>query len=170
MRVWGKKRETEFAPIGVARAALAGASRDELLRAALQALTREGNADRIGVWTEPDSDDSCQGAAPADFRGLIWDRENPENPSEWRNLSAAPPLPDGLLLGGKTVEEDLESFPERPITGQLLGIVRVERNERYRVCKARWWQPAGGHPPDQKASASGAVSCCQRAPALRRRE
>lgn len=125
MRVWGKKRETEFAPTGVTRAALAGASRDELLRAALQALTREGNADRIGVWTEPDSDDSCQGAAPADFRGLIWDRENPENPSEWRNLSAAPPLPDGLLLGGKTVEEDLESFPERPITGQLLGLRRA---------------------------------------------
>jgi hypothetical protein len=122
MRVWGKKRETEFGATGVARAALAGASREELLRAALQALTREGSADRIGVWTEPDSDNSYHGEGSAEFRGMVWDRENPENPSEWRNLSAAPPLPDELLLGGKTVEEDLDSFPERPIIGQLLGL------------------------------------------------
>jgi signal transduction histidine kinase/FixJ family two-component response regulator len=125
MKVWRKKRETEFAPTGVARAALAGASREELLRETLQALAREGNADRIGVWAEADSDDSYQDEGSGEFRGMVWDRENPENPSEWRNLSAAPPLPDELLLRGKTVEEDLNSSPKRPIIGQLLGLRRA---------------------------------------------
>jgi hypothetical protein len=127
MRVWKKKVDEKGTRAGVARAALAGASRDELLRAALQALTKEGHADRIGVWTEAEASPSHPSAVPAALHGLVWDRENPESPREWMNLSVEPPLPEELLLGGKTVEQDLEAFPERPLIGQLLGLRRALR-------------------------------------------
>jgi hypothetical protein len=110
---------------GVAHTALAGASREELLRAALQGLAKEGYADRIGVWTEPETSGMRHHDGAVAFRGLVWDRENPENPQEWMNLSFAPPLPEELLLGRKVVEENLEASPERPIIGQLLGLRRA---------------------------------------------
>jgi signal transduction histidine kinase/CheY-like chemotaxis protein len=125
MRVWRKKAEEETIRAGVAHTALAGASREELLRAALQGLAKEGYADRIGVWTEPETRGMRHHGDPVAFRGLVWDRENPENPREWMNLSFAPPLPEELLLGGKAVEEDLEASPKRPIIGQLLGMRRA---------------------------------------------
>ena len=55
MRVWGKKPEQRAGALSVAQAAVAGASRDELLRVALATLVREGKVDRIGVWLEADS-------------------------------------------------------------------------------------------------------------------
>ena len=125
MRVWRKKTEEESTRRGVARAALAGASREELQREALKVLAGEGNADRIGVWTEPDSDVCHHSEFPTAFQGLVWDRENPENPREWMTLSVEPPLPEELLLRGKTVEQDLAASPERPLIGPLLGLRRA---------------------------------------------
>jgi signal transduction histidine kinase/FixJ family two-component response regulator len=124
MRVWRKKAEEETIQAGVAHTALAGASREELLRAALQGLAKEEYADRIGVWTEPETSGMRHHDDSVAFRGLVWDRENPESPREWMSLSFAPPLPEELLLGRKAVEEDLEA-PERPIIGQLLGLRRA---------------------------------------------
>src|ERR1700694_5442383 len=50
MRIWMKKPETESSGRGVARAALSGASRKELLQEALKALALQGPAGRFGGW------------------------------------------------------------------------------------------------------------------------
>ncbi len=125
MKVWWKKSAEESRRPGISRAALAGASREELLREALEILSGEGNTDRIGVWLEADANAKRQGEVPAAFHGLVWDREFQENPRECMNLSVEPPLPEKLLLAGKTVEQDIESFPERLIIGPLLGLHRA---------------------------------------------
>src|SRR6266702_2872504 len=117
MRVRKKKTETDSSGRGVARAALEGASREELLREALWALARGGNADRIGVWLKARPGMGLRGEVPAGFHGLVWDRENAETPKEWSNLSVEPPLPEELLFRGKSVEQDLEDTPDQPIIG-----------------------------------------------------
>ena len=116
----------------MARAAVAGASRLELLKAALSALGKEGNADRIGVWMEAERSSSLQ-EGPGRFQGLVWDRENGEMPPEWAHLSVEPPLPEESLFAGKIVEQDLEAVPDRPIIGPLVELRRatwipIERN------------------------------------------
>jgi signal transduction histidine kinase/CheY-like chemotaxis protein len=125
MRVWGKKTEKEASARGVARAAVAGASRDELLHAALAALVRAGNADRIGVWLEADANPRRPAEAVAGFRGLVSDRENGEMPMEWAHLSVEAPLPEEELRRGKSVEQDLDALPERPIVGPDVELRRV---------------------------------------------
>jgi len=112
---------------------VAGASRDELLKEALRALGREGNADRIGVWVEAEPSLNLQNEVPGRFQGLVWDRENGEMPAEWAHLSVEPPLPEDLLFAGKSVEQDLETIPHRPIIGPLVELRRaawipIERN------------------------------------------
>ena len=133
MRVWGTKTEKASGLLGVARAAVAGASRDELLKEALRALGRAGNADRIGVWVEAGSSLSLQSEGPGRFQGLVWDRENGEMPAEWAHLSVEPPLPEESLFAGKSVELHLEADPQRPIIGPLVELRRatwipIERN------------------------------------------
>jgi signal transduction histidine kinase/CheY-like chemotaxis protein len=125
MRVWGKKPEKEASARGVAPAAVAGASREELLRAALAALVRAGNADRIGVWLEADSNPGRPAEAVAGFHGMVWDRENEEVPIEWAHLSVEAPLPEEELRRGKSVEQDLDALPERPIIGPDVELRRV---------------------------------------------
>jgi signal transduction histidine kinase/CheY-like chemotaxis protein len=133
MRVWGTKAGRASGSRGVARAAIAGASREELLKEALRALGREENADRIGVWVEAEPSLSLQIEGPGRFQGLVWDRENGEMPAEWAHLSVEPPLPEESLFAGKSVEQDLEAIPERPIIGPLVELRRatwvpIERN------------------------------------------
>src|SRR5712664_1086990 len=133
MNVWGQRTESREAIRGVARAAVAGASRDELLKEALGALGREGNADRIGVWVEAEPNLSLQNEVPGRFQGLVWDRENGEMPAEWAHLSVEPPLPEETLFAGKSVELHLEADPQRPIIGPLVELRRatwipIERN------------------------------------------
>ncbi len=125
MRVRKKKTETDSSERGVARAALEGAPREELLQEALRALAREGNADRIGVWLKAQPGMGPQREVPAGFHGLVWDRENAETPKEWTNLSVEPPLPEELLFRGKSVEQDLEDTPDQPIIGALVGLRRA---------------------------------------------
>ena len=137
MRIWVKKAETKSSGRGVARAALNGASRKELLQEALKSLAQQGRAGRFGVWLEADSNPSPQNAFATGFHGMVWDRGNSETPPEWASLSVEPPLPEELLLRGKTVEQDLEAFPANPIIGLLVGLrhalwVPIARKEQLK--------------------------------------
>jgi PAS domain-containing protein len=58
----------------------------------------------------------------SEFHGTVWDRGNHDTPLEWAHLSVEPPLPEELLLRGKTVEQDLKASPENPILGLLAGL------------------------------------------------
>ena len=133
MKIWGDRTEAALGERGIVRAALAGASREELLKEALKSLGRDGNADRIGVWLEPQPGSNLRNEGPGGFHGLVWDRENGEMPAEWANLSVEPPLPEASLFAGKSVEQDLEAVPEQPIIGPLVELRRatwipIERN------------------------------------------
>ena len=109
----------------MARAAAAGASREKLLREVLKALSSEGNADRIGIWIELEANSNQRSESPGGFQGVVWDRENPQAPKEWTHLSVEAPLPEDLLLEGKSAEQDLEASPDRPIIGPLVELRRA---------------------------------------------
>jgi signal transduction histidine kinase/ActR/RegA family two-component response regulator len=135
MITWRKKAQKESSWRGVARAALNGASRNELLQEALKALAQQAPTCRIGVWLGVDSNASPQNESTAGFHGMVWDRGNSETPQEWATLSVEPPLPEELLLRGKTIEQDLEAFPPNHIIGLLVGIrhalwVPIQRKEQ----------------------------------------
>src|SRR5216683_4460384 len=137
MKIWRKKAEKESSRRGVARAALNGASRKELLQEALKVLAQQAPTCRIGVWLAVDSNASPQNDASAEFHGMVWDRGNSETPHEWASLSVEPPLPEELLLRGKTVEQDLGAFPPNHIIGLLVGLrhalwVPIQRKEQLK--------------------------------------
>ena len=137
MRIWMKTAEEDSIGPGVARAALRGASRKELVEEALKTLSQQGPRGRIGVWLEPDSNASQQHENNAWFCGRVWDRGNLDPPQEWEHLSVEPPLPEELLLRGKTVEQDLQAVPANPIIGLLVGLrhalwVPIERKENLK--------------------------------------
>lgn len=122
MMIWKKKKEEKASESSVARAALAGASHEELVHEALKTLTGGESADRIGVWLVPDSNlGRIDEFSPA-FSGSVWDRAGKECPREWIHLSLEPPLPEELLIGGKPVEQHLEASPENTVIGQLVGL------------------------------------------------
>jgi signal transduction histidine kinase/CheY-like chemotaxis protein len=125
MRVWGKKTEKAASAQGVTQAALTGASREELLRVAVASLVQQGNADRIGVWLEADSNAGRLKQRVAGFHGLVWDRQNGEMLMEWAHLSVEAPLPEEELRRGKSVEQNLYAVPERPIIGPLVELRRI---------------------------------------------
>jgi signal transduction histidine kinase len=125
MKVWGQRTELASHSRGVARAAVAGATREELLKEALRALGAAGKADRIGVWMEAEPGLRLQNEGAGRFQGLVWDRENGEMPAEWAHLSVEPPLPEESLFAGESVEQDLDAIPERPIIGPLVELRRV---------------------------------------------
>jgi signal transduction histidine kinase/ActR/RegA family two-component response regulator len=137
MKIWGKTAEKESARRGVARAALRGASRKELLQEAVWALSQLGPAGRIGVWLESDVDAGSQDESATAFHGIVWDSGTDEAPKEWARLSIEPPLPVELLLRGKTVEQDLQALPANPILGLLVGVrhalwIPIERKQQLR--------------------------------------
>ncbi len=125
MKLWRKNTQKDSGGRGVARAALEGASRKELLHEALGELACRGPSCRIGVWLEMDSNADLQNEFAAGFRGIVWDRGSTETPPEWTRLSIEPPLPEEQLLRGNTVEQDLDASPPNPILGLLLGLRRV---------------------------------------------
>jgi signal transduction histidine kinase/FixJ family two-component response regulator len=122
MKTWRKKREEEANTSSVARAALAGASHEELLREALKTLTPNVSADRIGAWLVPDSTPGRIHEFSPAFQGLVWDSAGQDCPREWMNLSLEPPLPEELLIGEKPIELNLEASPENTVIGQLVGL------------------------------------------------
>ena len=119
---WWKKTGKATSRRGVARAALHGASRTELLREAVEVLSRHDPSQRIGVWLALDSHVNPLNAMAAGFHGLVWDHGSTETPQPWAHLSVEPPLPDEQLLRGKTVEQDLHAFPPNSILGLLEGL------------------------------------------------
>ncbi len=126
MRVWRKKPQEEASTASVARAALAGASRQELVREALRALMQAPQADRVGIWLEPDPNAPSANEFSGAFHGLVWDRTaKEESPPEWKVLSLEPPLPAQLLFGGKPFEQNLEDSVRNAVIGQLVGLRRA---------------------------------------------
>src|SRR6267143_1332278 len=137
MKLWRKNTENDSSGRGLARAALDGASRKELLREALKRLAQQGRSCRVGVWLEKDSNGGPQNEFAAGFRGMVWDRGSTETPQEWTQLSVEPPLLEQLLLRRKTAEQDLEASPPNPILGLLVGLrhalwVPIERKEQLK--------------------------------------
>jgi len=137
MKIWGEKTEKESRGRGVARAALDGAPRGELLQEALKTLVQQGPAGRIGIWLEPEMEARAQNENIAGFHGRVWDHGNRETPHEWTHLSVEPPLPHRLLLRGKTVEQDLSALFPNPIPGLLVGLrhalwVPIARKEQLK--------------------------------------
>lgn len=126
MRIWSKKRLEEATRRGVASAAMAGASRQQLAREGLKVLQQNQEVDRVGIWLEQgDTLRSSDGFTGA-FHGLVWDRTMGEDcPPEWQVLSLEPPLPEKLLIQGKPMEQDLAASSHNPVFGQLVGLRRV---------------------------------------------
>src|SRR5215472_14698047 len=124
MRLWGKKTE-KAGGCNVARAALVGASREELLREALSSLMQEERPDRVGIWLEPDASAEPDKVLSGAFHGLAWDRTLSDAPPEWRYLSIEPPLPDELWSAGRTVEQEFAPSSAKAVIGQLVGLRRA---------------------------------------------
>ncbi len=119
---WRKKKEEGRSWRGTARAALAGSSREELMREAIHTLARESRADRIGVWLEQDLTFGSDPLAPACLRGLVWEAHADETPEEWKKLSLEPPVPQELLASGNSVEQETDDSRGRPMIGPLVGL------------------------------------------------
>jgi signal transduction histidine kinase/CheY-like chemotaxis protein len=122
MWAWRKKQAEEATWPGAARAGLAGASRKDLMREALHSLSRDGRADRIGVWLEQDLLPCPDVLAAVCFSGMIWQTQEEEAPpDEWQKLSLEPPLPQELLASGKSVYQELDDSPGRPSNRPMIG-------------------------------------------------
>jgi len=121
MWAWRKKRDEERSWRGAARAGLAGAPREELIREAIHSLARDRHVDRIGVWLEQDSPSNEDGHTAACLRGMIWESEGEDTPEEWEKLSLEAPLPQELLAAGKSVEQELDVSQDRPPNQSMIG-------------------------------------------------
>jgi signal transduction histidine kinase/CheY-like chemotaxis protein len=137
-----------------------------LVQEAQKSLAKEGRTGRIGVWLEADPNSTPQKEASTGFRGKVLDLGSDETPQEWATLSVEPPLPEELLLRGKTVEQDLESFPANPITGVLVGLrhalwVPIERKEQLKgviLAGSLGNQPAISRQPVESVAAELALA------------
>jgi signal transduction histidine kinase/FixJ family two-component response regulator len=125
MPIWGKKKPEDRPPEkGVVRAAAEGASREELMREAMRVLSKDSDADRLGVWLEPQPAQKEETSFPSSFRGMIWERGVEATPAEWARLSPEFPLPQELFTG-KSVEQNLGGPPARPMLGPLMEMRRA---------------------------------------------
>ena len=120
-----KKEEEVAGKRGVARAAVEGASREELMREALHTLAKDSRADRIGVWLEPSPATAADLHGPTCLRGLIWEPGAQSTPAEWERLSLEAPLPQDLLAGAKSVEQELNGSSQCPLIGPLVELRRA---------------------------------------------
>lgn len=114
MWAWQKKEVQERSWQGAARAGLAGAPRDELIREAIHAISKDGRADRIGVWLEQDSPRDSDPLSAACLRGMTWEAGGDATPEEWTKLSLEAPLPQELLASGQTVYHEVGALLSRP--------------------------------------------------------
>jgi len=122
MWAWRKKQAEEPDWPGAARAGLAGASRKDLMREALHTLSRDGRADRIGVWLEQDLLPCPHTLEAVCFSGMIWEPgEEDAPPDEWQKLSLEPPLPQELLASGKSVYQELDASQGLPANRLMIG-------------------------------------------------
>src|SRR5258708_30354228 len=127
MPIWGKKKPQDRPPEkGGAGAAAEGASGEELMREAMRVLSKDkdSDADRLGVWLEPQLGQKEETSFPPSFRGMIWERGVEATPAEWARLSQEFPLPQELFTG-KSVEQDPGGPPARPMLGPLTEMRRA---------------------------------------------
>ncbi len=121
-----KSDEKETSCRSAAKAGLASAPREVLIREAIHALATDGRAERVGVWLVPDFSTSQDPIAAACLRGLVWEAQAEETPADWERLSLEPPLPRELLSSGNSVYQDLDDSigetPNRPMIGPLVGL------------------------------------------------
>jgi signal transduction histidine kinase/ActR/RegA family two-component response regulator len=125
MRFRARQNGPAVAARGVARAAVAGIARHELIQEAVHILLAHGKADRIGVWMESADSEHVPGRRFAEFRGIVADRDGEATPPEWERLSPEAPLPVELLNAGKSAEQDLGGARNHIVFGALLEIKRA---------------------------------------------
>ena len=125
MHLWGKRKEELRSPHrGVARAAAESAPQEELAREAIRVLRERSDADRIGVWLEPQAHSEKDDERPTSFRGVIWDKDADATPPEWIRMSPEFPLPQELLCG-RTVEQVLDGSGKEAVLGPLIEMHRA---------------------------------------------
>ena len=90
MKIWRQKPDKARSSRGVARAALDGANRAELVVEALSALAHSGISARSGVWLEPDLRPPLRHEYIAGFHGAVWDQGQTETAPGWAHLSVEP--------------------------------------------------------------------------------
>lgn len=105
---------------GIARVAAEGASREELIREALNFLGRAGGADRFGVWLQ--AEESAAGRIPEAFQGAVWQPEEEETPREWMHLAPEFLLPMEQLFAGKAVRQEQSGKSQYPLLGPATGL------------------------------------------------
>ena len=125
MRFRARQNGPAVAARGVARAAVAGIARHELIREAIYFLLASAKADRIGVWMESAGQQHVPGRGFVEFRGIVADRDGEATPPEWERLSLEAPLPVELLNAGKSLEQDLGGARDQIILGALVEIKRA---------------------------------------------
>jgi len=124
MWVWKRAQEPERGIIGVARAAVEGRVRQDLLREAIKTLLASGQADRVGVWVDMEDHGAADSAPQTSFRGIVAEKDGEQTPAEWSRLSPQPPLPAELLGRLRTVEQEVDQ-PDKPMIGALIEMRRA---------------------------------------------
>ena len=128
MRLFGRGEKKSGTGRTVAEAAIAGASREELIQAAMQQLRDQVRADRLGVWL-------VEASGPGDFLGIVWDSQQELTPASWTRLS---PEISYFLKPLTAVERSAQSSfrataerstldisPDTPILGPLVEMRRA---------------------------------------------
>jgi signal transduction histidine kinase len=108
----------------VAGAALVGSTRQQLIQTAVEHLLEEGQADRVGAWTEFRENRSPT-HKPEEYRGLVSDYDGEFTPSQWSHLSPEAPLPVQLLNERKTVEQELDHSSHLLVIGAVAEMRRA---------------------------------------------
>src|SRR6266446_8580415 len=126
-RMWllGKAHEEGGETITVARSAVQGKPRRDLLKDAIKTLLADGQADRVGAWGELTEGTPGDSSEASSFRGIVAEREGDATPAEWSRLSPEPPLPAELLVGLRPVEQELGESPDDPMIGALVEMRHV---------------------------------------------
>jgi len=125
MRVWGKSKAKQRVTVGVARAALEGKVRHELLEEAVRTLLATGEVDRVGVWVEFVEDAARDSCEITSFRGIVADKEGDATPAEWSRLAPESTLPEELLIGLQTAEQELDESDALAMIGALIEMRRA---------------------------------------------
>jgi signal transduction histidine kinase len=125
MKVMGRQEGRGMLARGVARAAVTGVARNELIQEAVHFLLASAKVDRVGVWMEGAGTERAPSRGFAGFRGIVADRDGQATPSEWERLSPEAPLPVELLNDGQSVEQELNGAPDQLILGALVDLRRA---------------------------------------------
>lgn len=124
MWVWGKHEEDRGVRRWISQAAAEEAPRDKLIECAVERLLVSSGADRIGVWLEH-APAHANSSIAADYRGIVADRSGETAPAAWAQFVPAATLPNALVAGGQTIEQDLDGPAPAAMIGPLLEMRRA---------------------------------------------